>query len=158
MCERTIFLYGEQDEVEEFIKKYHTVLNIQAVLTDLKNEEIQQPYAEYQIKMVMFETVDFTDELIIICSKKGFEGKTKRLRHLHREEFVHYISQELAESFICEKETMLIMGTRLMYQVFIFLKQSQFLVNRYNIIYFDEYTIREPFADRFQEYLHICKV
>lgn len=158
MCERTIFLYGEQDEVEEFIKKYHTVLNIQAVLTDLKKEEIQQPYAKYQIKMVMFETVDFTDELIIICARKGFEGKTKRLRHLHREEHVHYISQELAESFIFDKKTMLIMGTRLMYQVFMFLKQSQFLVNRYNIIYFDEYTIREPFADRFQEYLHICKV
>ena len=158
ITKRDILLYGNENEIEEFIQRYQNCLNIKAVLTDLKNDVKLQMFAPYGVETVMIETIDFLDELIILCSSVGFEGRTKRLRHLGRLEYKDYISQELVESLLYNKRCMVVMGTRLLFQTILLLKQSEQLLNRYNIIYFDEESLCEPYSNRYQEYLHICKV
>lgn len=155
---KEIFLYGEASEIEEFIELYHDKLKIIAVLTDKKNEEKLQSYIEYGIKTVMSEDVVFNDEMIIVCNSKGFSGSVKRLRHLNRREYEHYVSRELVESLVYNKEIMVLMGTRLLFQVNLLLMQCKAVTEKYSTIYFDENTIREAHLNRIQEYEHICKM
>ena len=154
---RDIFIYGDASETEEFIKLYNSKLRIKKVVTDHKSEVVLQQYKDYGIETVFMNDVLLSDELIVICDSVGFDGDAKRLRHLGRKEYIHYISRELVEGLLYGKRLMVCMGTQLIRQTLLLLEKNVELLKKYHIVYFPEDSISEPYMNRLQEYIHLCR-
>lgn len=154
---RDIFIYGDAVETEEFIRLYNNKLRMKKVVTDHKNEVVLQQYKDYGIETVFMDDVLFSNELIVICDSVNFDGDAKRLRHLGRKEYIHYVSKELVEGLLYGKKLMVCMGTQLIRQTLLLLGKHVDLLQKYHIVYFPEDTISEPHMNRLQEYIHVCR-
>ena len=51
---KEILLYGEQEEIIQFLVKYCDLLNISTVISEYNNEIRLQPYSDWDIKTVLF--------------------------------------------------------------------------------------------------------
>lgn len=158
IAKRNIVLYGDIEEIENFIEQYKELLKIEFVITDHKKEVKLQAYAQQGIQTIMVEDVILGNELIVICDKVRFDIRSRRLRHLGKKEYAHYISQELVNSFLYHKPVLVCMGTQLLEQVSILFKNCEDVTNKYDIICFRESDINEPYMNRKQEYIHVCKM
>ncbi len=158
MKEKDIVLYGEQEEVLQFLKEYYHLLNICTVVTEYNNEVRLQPYSHWDIKTVLFDKMHFSEaQLIVICSKNKFNTLRRRLDYLGKKEYRDYISCELVEHILFQKKLMVCMGTQLADQVRLLMENHTPLTDQYSIIFFKEAELMGPYLNRFQEYLHVCR-
>lgn len=155
---REIYIYGDTEETEEFIKDYNNMLCIKKVITDHKNEVILQQYKDYGIETALMDNIIFKEELIVICDSVNFDGDAKRLRHLGKKEYADYVSKELIDCLLYGKKLMVCMGTQMIHQTLLLLKEHIELQKNYHIVFFQEDTISEPYMNRLQEYIHVCRV
>lgn len=61
------------------------------------------------------------------------------------------------EHLLYGKKLMVCMGTQLVGQVSLLIQTHQPLMEQYNIVYFSEQEIMEPYMNRSQEYIHVCR-
>lgn len=155
--EREIILYGDSSEIGDFLQLYQKILKIKMVITDHKKEVKLQAYADLGIKTVLIEDVVFKDELIIICDRNHFGILLRRLKHLDKTEYKDFISKELVDAMVRQKELMVCMGTQLMEQVNRILKQGSDICDKYSMLYYAESDIFERYINRWQEYVHVCR-
>lgn len=156
--QREILLYGEQAEIEMFLEKYCNVLNVQYVLTDHKDEVRLQAYVKWNVKTVMIEQAELTeDSLIVICGKNKFYTLKRRLYYMKKKEYTDYVSWELIDSLLYGKKLMICMGTQLLEQVSILLTNSENVCKEYDIVYYPESELREAYMNRMVEYTHVSR-
>ncbi len=155
--EREIVLYGDVGEIKDFLNKYKEVLKIKDVLTDHKKEVKLQEFSEWGIRTSFVEDVCLSDKLIVICARNKFGILSKRLNLLNMEEYRDFISQELIETLLWNKKLMVCIGTHMLGQMAMFLKNHAEATKEYDIIYFAESEIYELYMNRMQEYMHICR-
>ena len=155
---KEILLYGEQEEIIQFLVKYCDLLNISTVISEYNNEIRLQSYSDWDIKTVLFADMKFAEkQVIIICTKNKFNVLRRRLEYLGKKEYRDYISSELVEHLLYGKKLMVCMGTQLVGQVSLLIQTHQPLMEQYNIVYFSEQEIMEPYMNRLQEYIHVCR-
>ncbi len=155
---REIILYGEQEEIIQFLEKYCDLLKISTVISEYNNEIRLQPYSDWDIKTVLFDNVKFDEkQMTIICSKNKFNILRRRLEYLGKKEYQDYISCELVEHVLSGKKLMVCMGTQLVGQVSLLIQAHQPLMEQYSLIFFSEQEIMEPYLNRMQEYIHVCR-
>lgn len=154
---RSIILYGEYEEIKYVINRYNELLNIKIVATDYKDDVKKQPYDSWGINCVLFEDVQYDEELIIICDKKKFGVHKRYLWHRGLEEYKDYISAELIDSLLYQKKLFLFMGTHLIRQVYQLLEESKHISEKYSIVYYSEKELKEAYMNRFQEYMHMAR-
>ncbi len=156
--QREISLYGDQNEIEIFLEKYSNVLNIQYVLTDHRDEVRLQSYVKWDVKTVMMEQAELSENsLIVICSRNKFDTLKRRLCYMRKEEYKDFISQELVESLLHGKKLIICMGTQLLEQVYVLLTNSEYVCREYDIVYYPESNLREVYKDRMVEYAHVSR-
>lgn len=156
--QREVLLYGDQDEIELFLEKYHNVLSVQYVLTEYKDEVRSQPYLKWGIKTIMMDQAKFSsNQLIVICAKKKFDLLKERLLYMGKEEYKDYISCELIETLLYGKKLMVCMGTQLIEQVCLFLECSKSIYEQYSIVYFRESELMEVYMNRLVECIHVSR-
>ncbi len=155
---KELILYGEQEEIIPFLEKYCDLLNISTVVSEYNNEIRLQPYSDWDIKTVLFDHMEYTKEqLVVICSKNKFNILRRRLEYLGKKEYIDYISCELTEHLLYGKKLMVCMGTQLAGQMSLLMQTHQPLMEQYNLVFFSEQEIMEPYLNRLQEYIHVCR-
>lgn len=152
---KEIVLYGEENQITKFLDSYGTLLKIKYVITDYRNETKLQQYIKWNVQTVMFDDVDLSDKLIVICDKKRFTSLQKRLENVGKKEYVNYISNELVDNLLFGKKILLCMGTQLLGQVSKLLNNCDNIIMKYSVIFFHEEEIMEPYLNRLQEYKHV---
>lgn len=156
--ERGIVLYGEPDEITQFIEQYTGILDIRFVITDHKKEVKLQEYKGYGIPTCLIEDVTWEDELIVICDRTRYKANCNRLIYLGKKEYEDYISRELVESLLFGKKLLVCMGTHLMEQVCVLLAGSEAFTQKYSIVFFRESEIYEIYRNRLEECKHVCRL
>lgn len=156
--QREVLLYGDQNEIELFLEKYHNVLNIQCVLTEYKDEVRLQPCLKWGINTIMMDQAKYSsNQLIVICAKKKFDILKERLTYIGKKEYHDYISCELVEALLYGKKLMVCMGTQLIEQVCFFLEYSKNIYEQYSMVYFRESELMEPYMNRLVECIHVSR-
>ena len=155
---KEVILYGDQEEIINFLEKYCDLLNISMVVSEYNNEIRLQPYSDWNIKTVLFDNMDLKEEqMIVICSKRKFNILRRRLDYLGKKEYLDYIGCELVEHLFYGKKLMVCMGTQLARQVSLLMQAHRPLMEQYSIVFFSEQEIMEPYLNRLQEYIHVCR-
>lgn len=157
IVERELILYGEQVEIEEFLKKYGSDLHIKCVLTDYKEVKDSQPYLQWGVRAVLFENMVIEEELIVICDHLNYESIYMRLEYLEKQRYVDYISCKMVDALMHDKKIIMFMGTQLLGQVSSFLKASKNITREWSVIYYSEDEIMEPYMNQMAEYRHISE-
>ncbi|MBO4981792.1 MAG: hypothetical protein J6C84_07855 [Lachnospiraceae bacterium] len=157
IIEREIVLYGDSEEIGNFLERYQSVLKIKAVITDHKKEVKLQSYMVAGVKTILVEDMVFEEELIIVCDRTRFGTLLRRLKHLGKVEYRDFISQELVEALVYQKDLLVCMGTQLLGQVCALLEQGSQAPDKYSILYYIESDIWEQYMNRLQEYMHVCR-
>lgn len=155
---KDIVLYGEHEEIIQFLNKYCGLLKISTVVTEYNNDVRLQLYSNWNIKTVLFDNMNFLDsQMIVICSKNKFNTLRRRLEYIGKKEYKDFISCELTEHLLYQKKVIVCMGTQLIGQVSLLMKNHKSLTDKYSIIFFKEEELRGPYRYRFQEYLHVSR-
>lgn len=158
IAEREIWLYGAQEEVKAFLEKYKSVLKIRGVITEYADEVKVQPYTAWNIQTLMMENFVFSKgQLIVVCHRDWFHVLRWRLLYLGRKEYEDFISSNLVESLLYEKQLIVCMGTQLISQVCMILENSREISERYSIVYYAESNLMEPYKNQFPEYSHVAR-
>lgn len=158
ITKKEIILYGEQEEIKQFLDAYCGILNIHTAITEYKDEVILQPYAKWDVKVALFDkTILSEEQLVIICSPNKFGLLKRRLDYSGKKEYKDYISWELADHILYRKKLMVCMGTQLIGQTCLFLNENKLLTSQYSIIYYPESELMEAYKNRLLEYIHVCR-
>ena len=155
---REILLYGEQEEIEAFLEKYIDELNIQYALTEYHDEVILQPYMKWNLKTVMMEQAEISEnQLIVICAKGTFGTLRRRLIYMKKKEYKEYICSELVDALLYDKKLIICMGTQMLEQVCLLLHSSENICRQYSILYYPESELMMPYMNRMAEYSHVSR-
>lgn len=158
MNNKKMVLYGTPEENIIFLKKYGDALQICTAVTDLLDEVRLQPYAAWGVETVMLGNAEgLEDCLFIICSIDRFQMLQLRLQFLGKREYQDYISSELVETLLHGKKLMVCMGTQLLGQVSLLLQNDAEFCRHYDVLYFAESELLEPYRNRRPEYFHVLR-
>lgn len=156
--ERDIWLYGDQEEIKDFLNCYAGCLHICGVVTDFTDEVKVQPYVEWDIRAEMMENLTYSPkQLIVICHRDFFRGLRWRLLCMGLKEYMDFISGNLIECLLYDKQLIVAMGTHLMSQTCTLLRNSKELLEQYSLVYYAEDDLVEPYRNQLQEYIHVSK-
>lgn len=156
--ERDIWLYGNQEEIIDFLNHYAEHLNVCGVVTEYADEVKIQPYEAWNIRTDFLENLTYSpNQLIVICYQNLFQTLRWRLLYLGRKEYIDFLSSNLIESLLYEKQLIVCMGTQLISQMCILLENSKEILEKYSIIYYAESNIMEAYKNHLQEYTHVAR-
>ncbi|MBE5884351.1 MAG: hypothetical protein E7291_08070 [Lachnospiraceae bacterium] len=156
--ERGIVLYGNVDENREFLHSYNQKLNIKGIMVDDRNDIEMQSFSEWNTQAFLFKEMQLTEELIVICDKANFGQLQNRLEHAGKCEYRDYISAECVEALLFEKKLLVCMGTHLLKQVALLLRNCKKIAEEYSVVYFAESDIKAPYRNRMQEQRHLGRL
>lgn len=156
--ERDIWLYGDQEEIKEFLNIYAEQLHICGVITEYADEVKLQPYTEWNIRTEKMENLTYSSkQLIVICNHDLFNMLRWRLSYTGRKEYRDFISNSLVECLLYDKKLIVAMGTQLISQACILLRNSKELSDRYSVVYYAESDLMEPYRNQLPECVHVAR-
>lgn len=156
--ERDIWLYGDQEEIKDFLNRYAEHLHICGVITEYADEVKMQPYTEWNIRTEKMEDLTYSPEqLIVICNHNLFYMLRWRLSYTGRKEYKDFISSNLIECILYGKQLIVAMGTHLIFQTCILLKSNKELSDRYSVVYYAESDLMEAYWNQLPECIHVAR-
>ena len=156
---REIVLYGVKEEIQQFLQRYNTVLNIKCIVSEYMDDvRLQSFEGEWGLRTYSFDEVSFSENaLVVVCTRKNYSSYVKRLLYTDKKEYTDYVSMELVECALHKKKLMVCMGTQLIRQVASFLNSSSDFTEVYHVVYFAENELMQPYINRIPEAAHICR-
>lgn len=156
--ERDIWLYGDQEEIIEFLNLYSEHLHVCGVVTDYADEVKIQPYEAWNVHAELMNDLVYSDrQLIVICYHDFFQMLRWRLLYMGRKEYIDFISSNLVESLLYDKRLIVGMGTQLISQACILLRNSKDLLEQYSLVHYAESDLMEQYRNQLPECIHVAK-
>lgn len=156
--ERDIWLYGDQEEIKEFLNIYAGQLHICGVVTEYADEVTIQPYMEWNIRAEKMDDLVYSPEqMIVICHHDFFQMLRWRLLYMGRKEYRDFISSNLVECLLYGKWLIVAMGTQLIAQTCLLLESNKELSDRYSVVYYAESDLMEPYRNQLPECAHVAR-
>lgn len=159
LTNKKALLYGDKDIIIDFIERFASIIDISAVISDISNEIIVQPYSQLGIPTIELESVIHdSDMIVIVCSMDDrFSIYDKRLKFHSKSEYKDYIDYKLIDCIINNKQLVVLMGNQLMRQIYNAISCSDSFKNYYSIIYYAQNELMKPYCNNYTEYIHVCK-